>query len=67
MAAATVVLIGVLIGIFRMAVTVGEDDRLQAVWQTMLVLVVLVVAGYVAYTLRGHLRRVHTLNDASRE
>jgi PAS domain S-box-containing protein len=67
LAASTVVLIGVLIGIFRLAESMRKDDRLPAVWQTILVLVVLAVAGYVAYTLRGHLRRREHAERALRE
>jgi PAS domain S-box-containing protein len=66
LALAAVVLIGALISILRMAATAREVNRLQGMLAATLV-VVLALAGYVAYTFQHYLRRRKRVEEALRE
>lgn len=67
LAAATIVLLGLLVGLFRLMVHLRTDGGQQFVWELILVLLVLAAASYVAYTIRGHLRRRAAVEQALRE
>lgn len=66
LAAATIVLSGLLVGLFRLMMHLRTDGGQQFMWELILVLLVLAAASCVAYTIRGHLRRRDAVEQALR-